>query len=182
MQSKTDSVNMLYIRHAQKLYHNGGSDAFPLDPGLTQEGKFKARERFHQLLQKYGPPPKIVSSPYLRARETAQIAHDVILEETGSSVVITYDPAIGEYLGHQKTRNIQTDLHPETLACNPFPPETWNQYSYRVRKHISTPQSGGWYITHGIVIDSIAFFHKKKIPYPDELGGVAIQDGVISVI
>jgi len=171
---------MLYIRHAQKLYHNGGAVDFPLDPNITHAGKIKARERFIQLLNIYGPPTKIVTSPYLRARETAIIARDVIYENTGNLIDISYDPEIGEYLGHQKSRNIQTDLHQETLVHKPIPPETWNQYSYRIRKHIISSISGCWYITHGIVINSIVFFNKGKVSYPEELGGIFIQDGIIS--
>lgn len=165
---------MLYIRHGPKLYKNGDSSSYPLDPPLTPEGKNTARNKFRSLLQRFGPPPKIVSSPYLRARETAKIAQDVIFEDTGKTVPIVYDSAIGEYLGHQKNCDMKRDLYPETLQLNPLPPETWNQYSYRVRTHFNKTKDDGWYITHGLVINSIAFFHKKKF-YPSELEGIFID-------
>lgn len=173
---------MLYIRHAEKSYSNGKSEDFPLDPNLTLEGKKKAQVRFRELLRNYGIPAQIISSPYFRARETAQIAHNIILEETGKSIEISYDRNIGEYLGHQKHMNIINALRPDTLELNPIPPETWKQYSYRVLKHTQLPHKNAWYISHGIVIQSIAFFNKNKISYPSELEGIWLENNTVSLI
>lgn len=173
---------MLYIRHAEKSYNNGQSPQFPLDPNLTINGRCKAEDKFRELLHNYGIPSQIISSPFLRARETAQIAHDIILKETGTSINISYDRNIGEYLGHQKHIDIDTDVHPETLYLDPIPPETWKQYSYRVRNYISSPPKNGWYISHGVVIQSIAFFKGKKIAYPSELEGIWLQDNNVNLI
>lgn len=173
---------MLYIRHAQKAYRNGGANEFSLDPGLTEEGKQRSRIKFHKLVVKYGVPSKIVTSPYLRARETAQIAHDVIFEETGHDIKIIHDPIIGEYLGHQFNRDIFQCLRPDTLNHNPIPPEEWEQYSARIYNHVKIAEENTWFISHGIVIQSIAYFNGKKIPYPSELGGICIQNtGIIAI-
>ena len=166
---------MLYIRHAQKAYSNGAAKQFSLDPPLTEDGKAAAKLRFTELLERFGPPDRIIASPYLRARETAQIAADVILESTGRVVTITHNPSIGEYLGHHHKCNPDTDLHPETCIHDPIPPETWGQYSVRIRKYVNSDSESGWYISHGVVIQSIAFFHGTKIQYPSELHGIYID-------
>jgi len=163
-----------------------------LDPNITDNGIKQAHIRFRELLHNYGTPSQIISSPYLRTRETAHIARAIIFEEKGQSVDIAYEHAIGEYLGHHKHRNISTSLHPDTLVLKPIPPETWQEYSNRVRKYVNSSMKCGkstspcgdvWYITHGVVIQSIAFFfNHEKIIYPSELHGIRIDNNKLSII
>lgn len=88
---------MLYIRHAEKLHRNGDAIQFSLDPGLTEQGREAARVKFINLVKQYEIPPKIITSPYLRAHQTADIAQTVIFEETGKTVDIYCDPNILQY-------------------------------------------------------------------------------------
>ena len=174
---------MLYIRHGQKAYRNGESDKFYFDPPLTEQGKSTAISRFSDLLFKQGIPQRIISSPYLRARETAQIAHDVILQLTGASIPVSYDPLLGEYLGNQRKKELQDGVRPETLELQPIPPEEWRDYSFRVRRHLERAHDCTWYITHGVVIQSIAYFKSgKKLPQPSELTGILVEDNSITVV
>ena len=176
-------TNMLYIRHGLKAYRNGESDKFYFDPPLTEQGKSTAIARFSDLLFKQGIPEYIISSPYLRARETAQIAHDVILQLTGVSIGVKYDPLLGEYLGNQRKKDLADGVHPETLELQPIPPEEWRDYSARIQKHIAQATDCTWYITHGVVIQSIAYLKAgKKIPQPKELTGILVIDNTINII
>lgn len=175
---------MLYIRHADKLYKNSKSSEFPLDPGITVDGKNKAKERFKVLLSKYGIPERIISSPYLRARQTAQIAQNVIYESTEQLIPIFYDSNIGEYLGHQKNINLKLGLRPETLNLNPIPHESWRQYKNRIYKYSKSLKllNNEWFISHGLIIQSIAYFNNYKIKYPSELEGIYINNNNIICI
>lgn len=174
---------MLYIRHGEKAYRNGESDKFYFDPPLTEHGKSTAIIRFSDLLFKQGLPQYIVSSPYLRARETAQIAHDVILQLTGVTVPINYDPLLGEYLGNQRKKDLADGVRPETLELDPIPPEEWRDYSLRIQRHISQASNYTWYITHGVVIQSIAYLKAgKKLAQPAELTGILVTDNTITMI
>lgn len=173
---------MLYIRHAQKAYRNGESETLCLDPYLTEAGIEASKQKFRYLVETHGIPTKIVCSPYLRARETANIAADVICDITGEKIEVSCDPLIGEYLGHHKNKDISKCLHEETLIHNPIPPENWKEYSARVRKHTRFAKHNIWYVTHGLVIQSIAFFHGEKITYPSELEGILIQDKNVTLI
>lgn len=173
---------MLYIRHSYKKYANGMSTTFSLDPPLTDHGREKAQEKFTQLLKKYGVPDKITTSPFLRARETAQIAQDVILSETGISVPIKYDRDIGENLEHHQDKDIKQHLRPETLQYLPYPPEKHWQFVKRVKNHRLSDPGNGWYITHGYIIYCLAKQYKQTIKYPHELQGIYIENNNITNI
>lgn len=174
---------MLYIRHGQKAYSNGKAEKFCFDPPLTEQGKAASVSRFSDLLLTQVLPQRIISSPYLRARETAQIAHDVILQLTGISIPVSYDPLLGEYLGNQKKKELYSQVRPETLELNPIPPEQWHEYSMRIRRHLDNALESTWYITHGVVIQSIAHFvADKKLVRPSELSGIIVNNKTVTVI
>lgn len=176
---------MLYIRHPEKAYTNGTAREYSLDPGLTEAGKEAARDRFRALVRAHGAPPLIITSPYLRARETAQIANEVITEITGSSVDIIYDARIGEFLGHHKDKDLNMCLRPETLVHKPMPPEHWRQFVNRVRKYVKSLNGKvdpAWCITHGIVIKTIARAHGYEVNYPKELRGIRVSHDGVTII
>ncbi len=174
--------DMLYIRHGQKSYRNGKSEKFSLDPDLTIEGKFLAKSKFQQLVKHHGIPIKIISSPYLRTRETSEIAQYVIFEMTGQLIEIVCDNMIGEFLGKQYNKKLSEYLRPETLAYNPIPSEYINEYETRIYKHIKSAATNTWYITHGLNIKSIAACIGQKINYPHELCGIRIDENKITFI
>ena len=175
---------MLYIRHSEKLYKNGENTEYQLDPGLTENGKVNAMIKFTKLL-KYGIPSIIYCSPYLRTRETAIIAQYVVSNNTGLNVQIIVDNLLSEYLGNQKNVNFKKDVHKETLQYNPLPSETWKEYINRIKQYIklnNQKQNDNkirWYISHGLVIQSIAFLYGNKIKYPSTLCGfIKVNDNI----
>lgn len=177
------NIEMLYIRHAQKAYRNGGAVDYCLDPGLTDEGKDSARKKFQDYLFKYGVPNKIISSPFLRARETAQIAADVIMDQTGITVPLFCDVTIGEYLGHQCGKKLDDCVTPETMQYQPIPPEGWEQYKNRVKCHVRcSKRENCWIISHGLVIQTVASIFGTKVRRPSELHGIRVVDQTISVV
>lgn len=176
---------IIFIRHAEKLFENGNSEQYALDPGITKEGAKKARIKFRNLIRQYGIPPQIISSPYLRTRQTALIAQKTIFDLTGIKTPIIYEPAIGEYLGFQKNINVHKDLLAQTLHLHPVTKETWKQYSKRIydfTQYITDRSFDGWFISHGLVIQSISFFKGNKIEYPLALAGWALDQNEIILI
>lgn len=178
---------MLYIRHAQKAYSNGADREFSLDPSLTEVGRTAARDKFRELIRDYGIPTRIVCSPYLRARETAQIATEVLFEMTNIQMNVSCNPEIGEYLGHHKGKDINSCLRKETLIHNPVPPELWKDYITRINKYVRRTNWNNtkelvWHITHGLVIQSIAHFKGVKIKHPEELSGICVVANSVSPI
>jgi len=173
---------MLYIRHGDKLYANGKAEQFSLDPGLTETGKEDAKTKFASLLEKYGPPTKIMSSPYLRARQTAEIAQNVIFEQTGQMVPIFYNRDIGEYLGWQRGKVLKECLTPETFCHKPIPPESIKQFSLRVKNHIKSLEKNTWNVTHGMFVQKLAENYGTELKHPGPLEGVYIEGEAITSI
>lgn len=169
----------IYIRHAEKRYKNNGSMTYPLDPDLTEQGIQEAKNKFLQLLITYGVPNSIICSPYLRARQTAILAANVIYKHIGILVPIIYDRDIGEYLGHQDNINNQS-FTKETWELNPIVDKSWYEFEGRIKLH--KVYSRSWCITHGVVIQSLAKTYNKKIKHPKTLTGILIEQNNIILI
>jgi phosphohistidine phosphatase SixA len=180
---KEKNKPFLYIRHAEKEYKNGKNEEFSLDPDITEEGKISAFNKFKLLFATYGAPERIITSPYLRTRTTAEMARSVIFEQTNIYIEIEYDNQLGECLKNQKDKDLDICLRPETLIHNPIPSESLKQYNNRIYAHTKKSQYNTWYITHGFNIYTIASIKKCKIKYPAELCGIMIEnDGKITCI
>lgn len=185
---------MLYIRHSQKMYDNGEAVPYPLDPGLTENGRRLAYARFAELFDSYYPlhgmPKKIVSSPFCRTRETAYIAQEVIRCKTDVIVPVEFDPTVGEYL-NKKNRDLaleRSSYRSDTLKVmnRIFIDGNKKTLINRLkRSQVTQHENGVWYITHGIVIQKIAYIisvHNKSIDgekfdwvkYPDILTGIKL--------
>lgn len=144
---------IIYIRHGEKAFANRkGPKRFGLDPGLTEAGKEEIRALTRELLEKYPVPKKIVSSPYLRCRESLH----VILEEFKDSEYpeVYLDSKLGEYLGHQMDPKLW-EFTPETYACRPYIETNINQLKLRIRKHEEKERTKDniWVITHGLIMN-----------------------------
>jgi broad specificity phosphatase PhoE len=173
----------LYIRHGPKQYNNGKSDTYPLDPGLTEDGKLLAEIQFREYLTTYGAPKTIRTSPYLRARETAEIAQNVIQDTLSISVPIVVDRWMGEYLGHQKQRMHSDSFHPETYQHRPIPPENFGQFKRRVKQWMhKTAAPDCWYVTHGLFIREVASTLGFKMGTPIELHGMRVHEHEVTVL
>ena len=169
-------MRAIYIRHADKSYGNiNDMQYFKHDPGITEVGVERAKNIAKKLIDLYGEPTSIVSSPYRRTRETSLVMNSMLknpLEE------ITIDVGISEYLGNHPTAVL--DVITATKIHNPPHPETFDQMKCRVKKHLNKikkycNENGKdkketiWFISHGLIIKQIAGIFNiktsKQIPY-----------------
>lgn len=173
----------LFLRHGPKQYSNGKSNEYCLDPALTLEGKELAALQFREYVGVYGMPTQIRTSPYLRARETAAVAQE-IMRDIGAKVPIVVDRGLSEYLGNQSERYLPESFRPETWNSNPIKPENYGEFRGRVRRWYKKvkPDVTVWYITHGTVIREVALIGQLKTPRPAELHGIRMEGGVATVI
>ena len=150
-------MRKIYIRHADKAYKNMESEIFKHDPGITTLGVDRSINVAKRLIEEYGPPDKIVSSPFRRARETAMIMNTVLnnpLEE------IVIDNNLSEYLGNHN--NVPLDVTTATQIHNPPHPETFDEMKKRVKRHVekirkkSHQKETVWFITHGLILKQVA--------------------------
>ena len=158
----------IYIRHADKNYSNGESEIYKHDPGITKNGVESSKNVANCLIEKWGKPDIVVTSPYRRTRETVQIMLSVIKEKDNIQVYI--DPEISEYLGNH--RDSPMDVTDDTMIYNPPHPESFKEMKNRVKRHhnhivnyIDTIPDNKviWIITHGLVIKQIASFIGLKM-------------------
>lgn len=169
----------IWIRHAQKEYSNSHAPkGKPLhDPDIVPGAQEKIDGLRAKLIETFGLPVWCFSSPYLRARTTA----DLLVGPLGTPV--TYDPKIGEYLGWQKgtldicpsTRNVV-----ETETKLPPLGESLRALDERCLEHLRELDrlSSGvyWIITHGVVIEHLTRLLGLKSKEPSYLDWVVIRN------
>lgn len=149
---------LIFIRHGEKLYYNGRSETLKHDSPLTENGKEEATRFGKELIEKYGNPSYVFSSPYLRCRETA-IAMMAASENGNSSFELYIDRRVSEYLGHHREEPL--DVTEETLRYDPPHPEHFKELAARVEdafhayEKLESSDGPIWVITHGIVLSLI---------------------------
>lgn len=162
-------MRAIYIRHADKSYGNiNNVEYFKHDPGITQIGVERTKSIASKLIEIYGEPSLIVSSPYRRTRETALVMNSMLKKPLEEIII---DIGISEYLGNH--HHIALDVTHATLIHTPPHPETFEQMKTRVKKHIQKLKkySKGivWFISHGLIIKQIASLFNiktsKHLPY-----------------
>lgn len=173
---------MNFIRHSIKSYKNNKSSEYSLDPPLTDEGETFAHTKFQTLIDTYGIPTKIISSPYLRVRQTASILQKILKNNYDIDIEIIYEPLIGEFFTSDKynVEYINENLRASTLEHHLIYPESWQQYTSRIRKFKNNlmnilPNENIWIITHGVVISSMAHVLFSEKYYPNPMCGFHIS-------
>lgn len=190
----------IYIRHGEKAYRNGHNETLKHDPPITDNGRVEAFRVAQLLIQKYGPPVLIMTSPYRRTRETAMVMREAVLavaatkteaeKSEGNSVVpsISYIPEIrcdnyiAEYLGNHN----ETDVTDETaLHLPPSHKENLNSFHRRIKDHLQLAAAMDnfphpvWFITHCFVISTITkLMGPKYVKNFSPLGCIEIQKHV----
>jgi broad specificity phosphatase PhoE len=171
---------LLILRHAEKEFSNGKGYNYRYDPGLTEKGKQDAEAHFKKLIKIHGIPSKLFCSPFLRTRQTAKIAKDIIYQETGIVIKIIHMPLLGEYLGNHKDINPYVDINEETLKHQPIFNENFSRYKERVMKFSRTfKHENVWVITHGLFISLFNISKGGKKIYPQELTGLILKKGEV---
>lgn len=177
-------MRTIYIRHADKNYTNGSAEYFKHDPGITEIGVERAKKIAIKLIELYGKPSRIVSSPYRRTRETSIIMNSMVSPPLPE---IEIDSNISEYLGNHNSSELDVTI--QTKIHKPPHPENFEQMKSRVKKHVEMNLSNQpkireiesvkrydknstgvtWFVTHGLIIKQIALHFNiktsKELPY-----------------
>jgi broad specificity phosphatase PhoE len=174
--------NVVWIRHADKKFANrkGPKEAKQHDSPLKDDCDESINILTSELVKKYGIPDYILTSPFLRTRQTTEKMLDFISKNYKSyKIEIVYDKNISEFLGFQHPYGEEADV--EEITKNLFAPgkillgETLDELKLRTKKHVLSLneyyQGNVWVITHGIVIKYISSHlreHYGKV-YPRDL-------------
>jgi len=112
------------MRHATKKWENNKKpkyyEGFGCDPPIMSE------EEVLEALKKLPEIDTLVVSPFLRARQTA----DVIAQARKITKII-YDPDLREYLGNQKGKTVRVDNSTFNKCRGEKLLETWDEFSAR---------------------------------------------------
>ena len=143
------------IRHAQKIYGNKSSESCKYDSPLISGADKHICQKYNAYVNKLeSVPTKIICSPYLRTRETAEVISNL------SGVPYEIHKDASEYLGWNSDINDQ-DFYPETLEYGPFVIESMDEFQDRVKfflhELLNMLNDGDhiWVITHGLIISTI---------------------------
>lgn len=179
-------MNTFYlIRHGQKVSKAG-------DPGLTELGKKQAEKTAHLLKDLH--ISKIVSSPYKRAKETAEIINNTL------NLKIVFDPrlkermnwgsvpgqSLEELLKEWEYSNTHRDFKPKA-GISSFES---GQNAFDVISEISTPKDLNIaVITHGGVICDLLrnafsddYLRKIKQEFPEKLDSLIKECSITTLI
>lgn len=124
---------------------------YRLDSPLTQKGLLESSELGKSLCATYPGVTKIISSPYLRTRQTAcRIAQHFPC----ATIIIEAD--VSEYLGNQKSVDTK-ELSPVTLSYNPPLVDDLTSFKKRLNRFQSKLPRDGHVdtivVTHGYCIN-----------------------------
>lgn len=177
----------IWIRHAEKKYNNG----WPTDGGRLHDSpiaddsqiSIDIENMVKDLVEKYGVPDKIITSPFLRTRQTTLLIKQSIKSLYDRDINIEYSTDIGEFLGFCKNKNEEADLDIETKKYYKEPyiigeriKALYERLVYHIKK-INRTENNVWLVTHGMIISKIhAIFNTVEPTRPKPLDYI-LYDG-----
>lgn len=172
-----EEVDFYLIRHGEKYYKNGGSSTYQLDSPIKADQENVILNTLNEAYCRGMKIDRIISSPFLRTRQTAQIVSNFY-----NGIPVEIDLRIGEYLGNQRKSSYKYPFTKETYNFNPY----WdkNLYSYKNRINSFWKERDKTckviYVTHGLGVKTILENYGVDY-YPDEGHGVACQNGIFTM-
>lgn len=169
----------MLVRHGEKDYKNNkGPPGKPRhDPELKCSERIIAK-KILTYFYNHGFPDKIISSPFLRTRQTSKI----IKKFLPLNIEIIIDKEVEEFLGFQKPIGKLADLDKETAKYTQpkLGIEKYNEIQNRILKFYTkikkNNQENILVITHGILINKLANYFNLKVNHINELEGIIIKD------
>jgi len=159
---------LIYIRHCRD--ESEDSATFTHDAKITKRGKRECQKATLDLVEKYGVPRTIVTSPFLRARQTSKIMKDIIKKTKGAKVKIIVDRSLGRFFTHEQ--RVKPEIRPETVTYNPIIDKSPREMIKRIKKHLRKVISKDyhkrsevfWCISHGVIIKKLVEALGQKAP------------------
>lgn len=170
MEDQSGDGYVMFLRHGPKAFKNrkGSIGSRQLDTPLTTIGKTKIYEQSKLLIEKYGCPDMIISSPFCRTRQTADILSKTCIKHFDRIPEFYIDSDIGEYLGY--IENPKSDeFFDETLKFNPIIDNDNQEFDLRVKNflhNINVTDKKIIIVTHGLFVQKTEQFLGYSGVYP----------------
>jgi len=179
---------IVWIRHAEKSYSNGKAPRGEKqhDPGIRNDIN-PINTLVDELVSKYGYPSKIICSPFLRTRQTANVIKKRLQIRHDKTPIFEINSLIREYLGFCKNKKDYADIDSETekhlggpIKIEEEIESLQNRIDLHIRR-IKTEEENVWVITHGIVMSYIYKTLEGKEPErPQPLDYIVYSNSEIS--
>lgn len=165
-------MSRIFIRHGQKHHNNNALDeTYPFDSDITKLDENKARSQVTRLVETYGIPTVIYTSPYRRTIQTSEwfveLIEDIYPTEELPDIVV--EPLLSEHFGSAHVPVIKLRyIHPETLALDPVIDNGSQGLHRRAKMIVEMIDKLGedqdvpdfdrpiWFVTHGTVIGAVS--------------------------
>ena len=180
-------MSITWIRHGEKEYKNGNAPVgcYGYDPPLKTHVYNEFEALCESIKTNYGVPKKIITSPFLRTRQTALCIANQFFVMTNAKIPVFVDTDITEFLGWRSPSGQKADVDSVTkFFIEPtLGTEKITDVRQRVEKHFDniTKESDVLVVTHGIIIQ---FIHRhitsRKMPYVKELNGINFNSNRIT--
>jgi broad specificity phosphatase PhoE len=165
------SKTFVWIRHAEKKFKNGKGCLWDKqhDPGIIEDEE-NIYETVNKLADEYGIPDKILTSPFLRTRQTSDVMKKILLQKYDKNIEISICNNVREYLGFCKSKDGYADLDYQTEKHIGGPvklKESTLNLTLRLESHINNlnkHEKNVWIITHGILMSNIYKLHTGDEP------------------
>lgn len=152
----------VYFRHGPRLNLN-------LDPPLKSNVNQQVKDVGLKISAEYGTPKSIITSPYIRTRQTAQIFSKLFTPP----IKLMVDSRLSEKLSIRKRtgRGPPGEYDPMTASYPNLPKlgETDLEVKTRLSQHLadfSTNLDETWFVTHGYILQALVELYGSKVPFP----------------
>lgn len=157
---------VIYIRHGDDSYSDPTREH---DRRLTSSGYGEAKEKTLWLVEKYGYPTRIYTSPFKRAVQTVK-AMERVIKKRGHNVEVIKDWKLSRYFSSREKENPQ--VYDETARAGAPIQESWEEFQRRCRSHMRGLKRDGtyrgkeivWCITHALVLKEVARKYGVTLP------------------
>lgn len=180
-------MSFLWLRHGEKKFVNGsGTEGFHNhDPPLKDDCEQQIIIVGYSIFIRMGVPDRIICSPFLRTRQTAEKIQKFFQENYKRRVEIEVDNKICEFLGWMKPRGEKAHCSPKTLDyIQPvLGEEKVVDVEVRAKEHLDgilKSKDKLVIVTHGIVVEFInKHLTGRKLYKVKELEGIEYSEGKV---
>ncbi len=152
----------IYFRHTHRLNLN-------LDPPIKPDSQEEAKMVGRKIYSLYGAPNSIITSPYLRTRQTAQIFSQLFNPQPK----IWADPRLSEKLNIRKRTGLGPPGKLDSITASyqglSKLGETDLQVKTRLSEHLASFSSNLeeiWLVTHGYLLEALVEMYGAKVSFP----------------
>lgn len=174
IQNKYGSI--LFLRHGPKAFSNrkGFEGSKQLDAPLTNNGKIQVENWSNELINAFGLPDAIITSPYCRTRQTAEILSKTCIK-CDHIPELYIDSIIGENLSYVNPPPNKNEFYNKTLLFSPIIDNSHDEWLNRIKTYYNDlyieNDKNIVIITHGLFVQRIEQLMGYSGKYPGYFEG-----------